>query len=236
MSRSGPDEAREGCYLLCLMGRIAIVPIRGWLFTMVAARDMIFSKVHLSKTHDRSECEMRKFVITAWFLIVSAGALAQAGPSSQPSEYTLGSGDELEVTVFGHADLSGRFVINELGQISLPLVGNVKVGGKSRREAEVMIRNVLRPDYLVNPRVSVQVMNYRPFYIIGEVNDPGSYPYVNGMTVTEAVALAGGYTYRAKKKEVVIIRASDESNKEIPATNNTPVMPGDVIKVPERFF
>ena len=179
---------------------------------------------------------MKKLLATALTFIISAGALAQADSPVQPLEYTLGSGDELEVTVFGHEDLSGSFSINELGVISLPLVGNVELGGKTRREAESLIKDALQPDYLLNPRISVQVMNYRPFYIIGEVKEPGSYPYVNGMTVTEAVALAGGYTYRAKKKEILIIRAANQSNKEIPATINTAVFPGDVIKVPERFF
>ncbi len=171
-------------------------------------------------------------------VLVSLMSGVVLGQSQSPVgiEYTLGSGDEVKVTVFNHDDLSGKFFINEIGVISLPLVGNLKLGGMTLREAESVIKDALQPDFLVNPRVSVQVMNYRPFYIIGEVNEPGSYPYVNGMTVTEAVALAGGYTYRAKKKEVLIIRGTDQAKKETPATDTTAVLPGDVIKVPERFF
>ncbi|MCP4710375.1 MAG: polysaccharide export protein, partial [Planctomycetes bacterium] len=87
---------------------------------------------------------------------------------------------------------------------------------------------------LKNPRVSIEVLNYRPFYIIGEVKKPGSYPYVADMSVVNAIALAGGYSYRAKEGEVLITRSKD--GKQVPATHTTTVMPGDVIEVPERFF
>lgn len=169
-------------------------------------------------------------------LLMSAAVPAQSASAAGPSEYRLGSGDEVKVRVFGQDDLSGKFFINEVGVIALPLVGDLKLGGKTLREAESVVEDALKPDYLVDPRVSIQVMNYRPFYIIGEVKSPGSYPYVNGITVTEAVALAGGYTYRAKEKQVIIIRAADPERTEIAATDTTAVLPGDVIKVPERFF
>jgi len=174
-------------------------------------------------------------VIAVLSLALLAGA-AGAQPSGGPVEYRLGSGDEINVTVYGHEDLSGEFFINELGVVSLPLAGNLRVGDMTIREAERAITGALRPDYLVNPRVSIQVLNYRPFYIIGEVKEPGSYPFVNGITVTEAVALAGGYTYRAKKRDMLIIRANDPNRTERPADESTRVLPGDTIKVPERFF
>jgi len=106
----------------------------------------------------------------------------------------------------------------------------------ARREHAAPIIAALKPDYLKNPRVSVQVLNYRPFYIIGEVNSPGSYAYVSGMTVLEAVAIAGGFTYRAKEGEMTITRGSDDARREAEAVPETLVLPGDVIKVPERFF
>ena len=152
------------------------------------------------------------------------------------AQYTLGSGDRLRVTVFGHQDLSGEFLVEGTGLVSLPLIGSVPLGGKSVTEAESAIIDALKPDYLKNPRVSVQVLNYRPFYIIGEVNNPGSYPYVSGMTVLEAVAIAGGFTYRAKEKEMTIIRGTDQGRLEAEAAPETLVLPGDVIEVPERFF
>ena len=150
--------------------------------------------------------------------------------------YRLGSGDEIRVTVFGHKDLSGDFAVDGSGNVALPLVGNVKAGGLVLRDFEQNIIRALKPDYLKNPRVSAEVLNYRPFYIIGEVKKPGSYPFVNGMSVVNAVALAGGYTYRARENRLLIIRATDTTRTKQPANHDTAVLPGDVIEVPERFF
>jgi len=165
-------------------------------------------------------------------LVFSAPQTSRA----ETTEYTLGPGDMLRVTVFGHDDLSGEFSVGGNGTISLPLIGEVGAGERTIAQLEAAIVDKLKPDYLVNPRVSVEVLNFRPFYIIGEVNNPGSYPYKHGMTVVNAVALAGGYTYRARENRVLIKRAADGSGEEQPANENTIVLPGDVIRVPERFF
>lgn len=178
-------------------------------------------------------------LLLAALLFVFAIAASPGGASAQAglgSSYQLGSGDRVRVTVFGHKDLSGEFTVDGGGNVSLPLVGNVKAGGLSLRDFEGNIIAALKPDYLKNPRVSAEVLNYRPFYIIGEVKKPGSYPYVNGMTVVNAVALAGGYTYRARENQLLIIRATDKSRTKEPANHDTAVLPGDVIEVPERFF
>ena len=153
-------------------------------------------------------------------------------------DYQLGAGDRLRVTVFGHDDLSGEFTVSDTGSASLPLVGSLVLGDLTVREAERAILDALQPDYLLHPRVGVEVLNYRPFYILGEVNDPGSYPYVNGITVNEAVALGGGFTHRARKTKMVIIRvrASDVAKTEVLVSVTDPVLPGDVVKVLERFF
>lgn len=155
---------------------------------------------------------------------------------AQDLEYRLGAGDRVKVTVFGHADLSGEFEVNGAGQIAMPLIRLVQVRGLTAEEAELVIAGKLSPGYLKNPRVSVSVLNYRPFYIIGEVNNPGSYPYVSDMTVLNAVALAGGFTYRAKKSKVSIIRADDPEEKKTVISLDTLVLPGDIIEVPERYF
>jgi len=154
----------------------------------------------------------------------------------QPAEYRLGPGDEIKVTVFGHDDLSGSFEIDGRGAVSLPLIGSVIAGNLTIPELELAVVDALKPDYLKNPRVNIQVTNYRPFYILGEVKSPGSYAYVSGMTVVNAVALAGGYTYRAKKDHVLITRGNDpeRARKKVPTT--MVVLPGDVIRVEERFF
>ncbi len=150
--------------------------------------------------------------------------------------YKLGSGDRVKVTVFGHDDLSGRFLVGGNGDVALPLIGKVRAGGLTVTEFEARVVDALMPDYLKNPRVSVEVLNYRPFYIIGEVKKPGSYPFVNGMTVVNAIALAGGYTYRARENKIFVTRATDPKNVKRPADHATPIRPGDVIEVPERFF
>lgn len=163
-------------------------------------------------------------------------ATTLANTESAAAVYRLGPGDQLRVTVFGHDDLSGEFEVDGAGNISMPLINNVVAKGKTPDELEDAIVDKLSPDYLKEPRVSIDVLNYRPFYIFGEVNAPGSYPYVNGMTVLKAVALAEGFTYRARTSEVRIIRAADESRTPKPAQRDTVVLPGDVIEVPERFF
>lgn len=164
------------------------------------------------------------------------GAQQQTAQRAKTEAYRLGSGDEIRVTVFGHKDLSGDFTVDGSGLVALPLVGNIRAGGLVVRNFERNIIKALKPDYLKNPRVSAEVLNYRPFYIIGEVKKPGSYPFVNGMSVVNAVALAGGYTYRARENRLLIIRANDTSRTKQPADHDSAVLPGDVIEVPERFF
>jgi polysaccharide export outer membrane protein len=168
-----------------------------------------------------------------------SGADAQDGKTPRSGErpaYTLGSGDQLKLTIFGHEDLSGEYEVDGNGTISLPLVGDVEVGDKTVNAAERAIETAYKPDYLVNPRVSIQVLNYRPFYILGEVEKPGSYAYVNGLTVVEAVSIAGGYTYRADKDDVKIVRKTEPKKEVIDVDEDTRVLPGDTIRVPERFF
>jgi polysaccharide export outer membrane protein len=168
--------------------------------------------------------------IAVWLLTITGPALAQA------VEYRLGAQDRVMVTVFGEAELSGELQVDGTGRIAMPLVGDIEVGGLTVREAEAAIANRLQPDFLKNPRVGVQVTNYRPFYILGEIKQPGSYPYVSGMTVVQAVALAGGFTYRARQNRLYILRGAEQAREKIPATQETVVLPGDIIEVPERFF
>ncbi len=164
----------------------------------------------------------------------AAWAAAEAG--SDASAYRLGSGDKIRVTVFGEEDLSGTFVVDGRGHIAMPLIGEVVLGQLPLREAEKRIETKLLDGFLQEPRVSIEVLNYRPFYILGEVKQPGSYSFVNGMTILNAVALAGGFTYRANEGEMVITRADDPAKKEQPAGPNTHVFPGDMIRIKERFF
>lgn len=149
--------------------------------------------------------------------------------------YTLASGDKIKVVVFRHEDLSGEFTLDGAGNFSMPLIGEVKANGLTTRELERQIEAMLKDGYLVNPQVSVEVTNYRPFYILGEVNKPGQYEYVNGMTALQAVTIAGGYTYRAKQDALVLKRGGANAQPVlVPPTQ--PILPGDIIEVQERFF
>jgi protein involved in polysaccharide export with SLBB domain len=175
-----------------------------------------------------------KQVLITLVLMLSA---ATAGAADDLSErYRVSSGDSLRVSVYGHADLSGEFEVDGAGQLSLPLIQDVEAEGKTLNELEQIITDKLKPDYLLNPRVAVEILNYRPFYIVGEVNDPGSYAYVSGMTVINAVALAGGFTYRANKREVKITRDQSGDKDDFSGKTDTTVLPGDVIEIGERFF
>jgi polysaccharide export outer membrane protein len=147
-------------------------------------------------------------------------------------DYKLGPGDKVNMKVFGDESLSGAYQVDGKGMFSVPLVGNVEASGLTKNELENTLRTKLRR-YLNDPRVAVEIESYRPFYIIGEVQKPGSYSYVNGMTVINAVAIAGGFTYRAKD-DAFAIRRSDRSTVE--GRQMTQVQPGDVIVVRERFF
>ena len=167
--------------------------------------------------------------------LASAGSFAADGKVDLDG-YRVAAGDMLRVSVYGHPDLSGEFRVDGSGQLSLPLIQDVEAQNKTLNQLEADITAKLQPDYLKSPRVSVEIMNYRPFYIVGEVNDPGSYPYVSGMTVINAVALAGGYTARAQKGKIKIVRGQGEDKDEIRASASTNVMPGDVIEIHERFF
>ena len=159
-------------------------------------------------------------------------------PLSAPetSFYRVGTGDRVKVAVFGEKDLSGIFVVSAERTISLPLIGEDKVGGMALREVENAIVVRLKDGYLKEPQVSIEVLNYRPFYILGEVHRPGSYPYVGNMTVLNAVALGGGYTHRAKKGRVYMTRSDDPEQRERLVKTNEIVRPGDVLRVAERFF
>lgn len=179
----------------------------------------------------------RRFFLMAVICVLTGLAGLQPAVAQTDTSFRLGAGDRIRVTVFGQEDLSGEFEVDGTGRVSLPLIRSVQAKGLTLAELEQAITERLQPDFLKDPRVSIDVLNYRPFYIIGEVKEPGSYPYVNGMTVWNAVAMAGGFSYRARKSEVEIKRGGDTAQTAWQdADPDTIVYPGDVIRVPERFF
>jgi protein involved in polysaccharide export with SLBB domain len=175
-------------------------------------------------------------VVLVALLALVAAIVPGPGRADDGAAYRLGTGDKIRVTVFGEKDLTGEFDVNDQGVVALPLIGPTRLAGKTISEAEAQITASYGKDYLVNPRVNVEVLNYRPFFILGEVKTPGSYPYVNGMTVVNAVALAGGYTPRANRAHIMVKRAAKPSAGEQEVGEDAVILPGDVIRVPERFF
>jgi polysaccharide export outer membrane protein len=169
-----------------------------------------------------------------------AAPAAPTAPASGPvfvdENYRLGTGDKVKVTVYGEDDLSGEFIIDGSGQVQLPLVGQVKAAGLTIHEFVIELQTMLGAKYLRDPKVSAQIENYRPFYIIGEVNKPGEYPFENSLNALGAVALAGGYTYRADDSDIYIRRNGSTKEQSFPATAATRIYPGDIVRVGERMF
>lgn len=180
---------------------------------------------------------LRRFQMGLQGLAVFGLVMMLSGNLQAASEqYRLGPGDKVRVTVFGDDQLSGEFQVDATGAIAMPLIGEVDAHGRTTSELATAVAEKLSKDYLKNPKVSVEVIDYRPFYILGEVKNPGSYPYVNGMRVMNAIALAGGFTYRAREGHMKINRDVGGQVQELDADQSTVVQPGDVIEVPERFF
>ncbi len=153
------------------------------------------------------------------------------------STYRLASGDVIRINVFGEPDLSFEELrLTDAGTFSYPFIGELRAKGKTAAEIEQMIVNQLKGDYLIDPRVSVSVLQYREFFISGEVKEPGGYPFQPGLTLRRAVALAGGLTERASVKRITVIRDSDPSRSPQTATLDSQVMPGDTITIDQGFF
>ena len=166
---------------------------------------------------------------------VDAGHAQVPGIDSVAS-YRLGAGDKVRVTTFGEPTLTGEFSVGGNGVVSLPLVGDVPAQGATVSEFRDRFVAALQNGYLVDPRVSVEVLTYRPYYVLGEVSKPGEYPYTSSLTVLNAVATAGGFTYRANTGKVFIKHQNETAEREYPLTVGTAVLPGDTIRIGERYF
>ncbi len=150
--------------------------------------------------------------------------------------YTLGAGDKIRMSVFNEQQLNGEFTVSADGEISLPLIGNVPVGGKPIETVSRDVQAKLADGYLLDPRVTMEVVTYRPFFILGEVRSPGQYPYLSGLTAMNAIATAQGFTPRARKRTVLIRRFGDQYEQEYLLTPDLRVLPGDTLRLTERFF
>ena len=171
--------------------------------------------------------------------LIAASAAPVYGQSDGDSlsRYQLGSGDIISIVVFGEDDLKREKIrLTDAGTISYPVLGELKVLGRTVGELEKIITDGLQGRYLVNPRVSVSVDQYRPYFIHGQVKSGGGYPFQPGLTVRKAVSVAGGFTERASKEKIFVIRDKDKNPKPVKVELDTPILPGDIITVEESFF
>lgn len=167
-----------------------------------------------------------------------AGPLPLSGQAAAPvnNNYQLGAGDKVRVTVYGEPDLSGEFFVSQQGVVAYPLIGDVPAVGRTPSQFSQDVAEKLKQGFIKDPKVNTEVLNYRPFYILGEVMRPGTYPYTADMTVMNAVATAGGFTYRANTRRVFIKRAGESTEKPLRLDAGMMVQPGDTVRIGERLF
>jgi polysaccharide export outer membrane protein len=184
---------------------------------------------------------MRSVVLVAVLFL----AAALAGCQSQAARpqlvaaampYRLDAGDRLRIAVFGQQDLTGSYAVDAGGRIAMPLVGAIPARGLTTDGLEQAIAGELRRVYLHNPSVTVEIESYRPFFILGEVNRAGQYAYVSDMTGETAVAIAGGFTARARQSKVTVTRKVDGESARFQQELRDPILPGDTVQVQERWF
>ena len=170
-------------------------------------------------------------------LAPTSGGRGGPGIGTRDPDYRLGANDRVRIIVFGQPTLTGEYTLDGNGVLAFPLIGNVNAQGQTTSQVQQAIASRLDPDFLRNPSVSAEVITRRPFYVIGEVQKPGNYPYVTDMTALQAIAMAGGYTYRARQNNLYLKRLDANGRMvRVAATPETRVKPGDTVEVKERYF
>lgn len=157
-------------------------------------------------------------------------------PSASGVEYRLSPGDKLKLEVFREDSLSGEYVVNDQGTIGLPLVGEIKASGRTVAQLRDELTVTLGQRYVRNARINLDIVSYRPIYILGEVQKPGEYTYSGQMSVHALVALAGGFTYRANEKVVFIRHVNEAAEAAYKLTSGAAVLPGDTVRIDRRYF
>jgi polysaccharide export outer membrane protein len=173
---------------------------------------------------------------TAMFFATAAPAAERDMQASPAQAYILGPNDRIRVKVFGEQDITGEYEVDSGGYVSIPLAGHVRAAGLTTRQVERAIVSALSKGIVRDPRVNVEIALYRPYYILGEVKKSGEYPYRVGLTVLDAVASAGGFTYRANEDKVYLRRSGSAAEEIHPLSAPILVYPGDNIRIPERYF
>jgi len=170
-------------------------------------------------------------------LAPTSGGRGGPGIGTRDPDYRLGANDRVRIIVFGQPTLTGEYTLDGNGVLAFPLIGNVNAQGQTTGQLQQAIASRLDPDFLRNPSVSAEVITRRPFYVIGEVQKPGNYPYVTDMTALQAIAMAGGYTYWARQNNLYLKRLDANGRMvRVAATPETKVKPGDTVEVKERYF
>lgn len=173
-------------------------------------------------------------VIAAALLIANA---AIAADDQALSTYRLGAGDTISIQVLGEEDLKrDKIRLSDAGTVSFPFLGELKVKGLTVGDVELMITEGLKGRYLLNPIVNVSILEYRPFFINGQVQKPGGYPFLPGLTVRKAIVIAGGFKERASQEKIFVIRDNDPTQKPRKVDLNAAVNPGDILTIEESFF
>lgn len=186
-----------------------------------------------------------RFVVPVCLLLAACGGTS--APSATPQDLDklraaaaappqLQAGEKIRVMVFGENSLSGEYQIDPSGFVSLPLAGTVKAAGLTQNDLAREIEASLRSGYLKDPKVTISILEFRPFFILGEVEKPGAYPYSSGLNAMSAIATAGGTTYRASQSTVLIQHAGEGEMRAYDASKSIPILPGDVIQIPRRYF
>lgn len=182
-------------------------------------------------------------MLSALVILSACGSIERVADDSTAalplsSGYRLAPGDKLKVNVFNEPDLSGEYQISDDGRIAFPLIGELRVAGSSAEEFRQHLIEALRNGFVRNPRVTVEIANYRPINVIGEVRNAGQYTYRPGISIKDAIAMAGGYTYRANTGTVYVTRSAggEQISIDLKSKDDATVMPGDNIRVPERYF
>lgn len=210
--------------------------------------DMISGRwISVAESADSMTARYLKLAIAVLAGLQLAGCFTDYGPievQTRPVSLSgtgvathLRAGDRIKINVYGEDALTGDYDISPSGYVTMPLIGAIRAAGRTQAELGRDIANKYRSGGLLqDPKVTVAVVQFRPFYVLGEAASPGEYPFRSGLTVHAAVAMAGGFTYRASKSFVLIRHAEDEVWKEYPLTEPVVIAPGDLIRVPERYF
>ncbi len=219
---------------------LLIVLLAFSVLTGCAKRGAFFNSMGLRAGHWQTEVYGTDLKgDAAWGETEIISANYEDGPQAvadSDGPYLLDSGDQLRVFVYGQPNLSRIYTVGHNGKISVPLIGSIKARGKTTRRVQGIIRSLLAREYVRDPQVTVDIQQFRPFFILGQVRTAGQYPYVPGMTVETAIAIAGGYTERASTRSYRVSRRVNGIVEQLEASADQVVHPGDTVFVYERFF